>query len=381
MKITTSDEGRAHKREMWIEGEEKPVCNLWVIDFTMRVGTTVVRMAGIGGVHTEREHRMKGYMRHLFEDTVHYMIAEGYDISMLFGIENFYTKFGYAAGLASFECKVKTRDAEVAGEQAGGTYITRPIGEADMPAVLDLYNANNAMRVCSVVRAPEDFTKFEKGTWYGTRPDTQLWEDANGKLLAYAVWDHFDKAVKVAEVEVRDDAALPCNDLFPALLSFFAAQAVEKRCEDVQLFIPPDHPFAEYVQRFGAEWMVTYPRYGSGMLRLLNQQPFFEKLAPELERRLALAHSAGYTGTLTFQTDLGTLALIINRGSIAVTGKASDGLRLELSQDKLTQLVIGYRSARDVLNDPQVTAHGDVLPLLNALFPQGQPYIWVADHF
>jgi predicted acetyltransferase len=332
-------------------------------------------MAGIGGVYTEREHRKKGYMRQLYEDTVHYMIAEGYDISMLFGIENFYTKFGYAAGLAGFECKVKTRDAEVAAVNAAGSYITRPIGEADMPAVLDLYNANNATRVCSVVRAVEDFPEFRKGTWYGAPPETLLWEDANGQLLAYAVWDRYDKAVKVAEVEARDDA------LFPALLSFFAAQAVDKRCEDVQLFIPHDHPFAEYVQRFGAEWKVTYPRHGSGMLRLLNQQPFFEKITPELERRLALSRSAGYTGALTFQTDLGTLALIINRGSIAMAGKADKGLRLDLSQDKLTQLVIGYRSARDVLNDPQVTAHGDVLPLLNILFPKGQPYIWVADHF
>jgi len=375
MKITTRDEGRDHTREMWIDGEEKSVCHVIVIDYAMRIGTTVVRMAGIGGVYTERAHRKKGYMRRLYEDTVHYMITEGYDISMLFGIENFYTKFGYAVGLAGFECKVKTRDAEVAGETAAGTYNTRPIGDADMPAVLDLYNANNATRVCSVVRTIEDFSEFHKGTWYGTPPDTQLWEDANGKLLAYAIWDHYDKAVKVAEIEAREDA------IFPTLLGVFAAQAVEKRCEDVQLFIPPDHPFAEYVQRFGAEWKMVYPRHGSGMLRLLNQQPFFEKIAPELERRLALSRSAGYTGALTFQTDLGTLALVINRGSIAVADGAREGLRLELSQDKLTQLAIGYRSARDVLNDPQVKTHGDVLPLLNVLFPKGQPYIWVADHF
>jgi predicted acetyltransferase len=376
MKITTSDEGREHSREMWIDGEEKSVCHLWVIDFTMRVGTTVVRMAGIGGVHTERAHRMKGYMRQLYEDTVQYMIAEGYDISMLFGIENFYTKFGYAAGLAAFECKVKTRDAEVASTtNVDRTYNARPIGEADMPAVLDLYNANNAIRVCSVVRTLEDFSKFEKGTWYGTPPDTQLWEDANGKLLAYAVWDHYDKAVKVAEVEARDDA------FFPTLLSAFAAQAVDKRCEDVQLFIPPDHPLAEYVQRFGAEWKVTYPRHGSGMLRLLNQQPFFEKIAPELERRLACSTLSGYTGALTLATDLGTLTLSFDAGAVSVSAGERADLRLELSQDKLTQLVIGYRSARDVLNDSQVTAHGDVLPLLNILFPKGTPYIWVADHF
>ncbi|MBN2392788.1 MAG: GNAT family N-acetyltransferase [Anaerolineae bacterium] len=381
MKITTHDDGRDHKRELWIDGVEEAVSRLLVIEYAMRIGTAVVRMAGIGDVHTHWQHRRKGYMRHLYEDSVRYMIAEGYDISMLFGIENFYTKFGYAAGLAAFECKVKTRDAEVAAasntaaKAAAKSYVTRSIGEADMPAVLELYNANNATRVCSVVRTLEDFSKFEKGTWYGTPPDTQLWEDANGKLLAYAAWDHYDKAMKVAEVEARNDA------IFPTILSFFAAQAVDKRCEDVQLFIPPDHPFAEYVQRFGAEWKLVYPRYGSGMLRLLNPLPFFEKIVPELERRLALSHSTDYAGALTLQTDLETVALVINRGNVAVTSQAQEGLRLELSQDKLTQLAIGYRSARDVLNDPQVTAHGDVLPLLDILFPKRTPYIWVADHF
>jgi len=376
MKITTSDEGREHLRELWIDGEEKSVCQLIVLEYAMRVGVTEVRMAGVGGVHTEYRHRKKGYMRHLCEDTVQYMITEGYDISMLFGIENFYTRFGYAAGLAEFECKVKTRDAEVAAADASTEgYITRPIGEADMPAVLDLYNAKNATRVCSVVRTLEYFPRFHKGTWYEGPPETQLWEDANGKLLAYAVWDHNNEAMKVAEVESCDDA------FFPTLLSFFAARAVDKRCEAVQLFVPPDHPFAEYAQRFGAEWRVTYPRYGSGMLRLLNLRPFFEKIVPELERRLALSRSAGYTGALTFQTDLGPLTLAIDRGSIAVETVAREGLRLDLPQDKLTQLVIGYRSARDVLNDPQVTAHGDVLPLLNILFPKGTPYVWTPDHF
>ncbi len=375
MKITTHDDGRVHKRELWIDRVEQSVSHLLVIEYPMRVGTTVVRMAGIGDVYTHHEHRNKGYMRALYEDSVRYMIAEGYDISMLFGIENFYTKFGYAAGLAVIECKVKTRDAEVAGETATGAYITRPIGEADMPAVLDLYNTHNATRTCSIVRTLDDFKEFHKGTWYGVKADTLLWEDTNGALLAYAVWDQNDKAMKVAEVEARDDA------LFPTLLSFFAAQAVAKRCEDVQFFIPPDHPFAEYVQRFGAVWTIIYPRHGSGMLRLLNLQPFFEKIAPELERRLALSHATGYSGALTFQTDLGTLALVIYKGKVHVEDDARTDLRLELSQDRLTQLAIGYRSPRDMLNDPQVIAHGDVLPLLDILFPKGVPYVWVADHF
>ena len=241
----------------------------------MRIGTAVVRMAGIGDVYTQREHRMKGHMRTLYEDSLRYMIDEGYDVSMLFGIENFYTKFGYASSLASSICKVKTRDAEVAAAYAQD-YPTRPIEEADMPAIRALYNADNATRTGSVVRTPENFDKFRKGTWYGSPPDTMLWEDADGgKLLAYAAWDHYDKAVKVAEVAAYDPA------LFPNILSALAEQAVIKRCEDIQLYISPEHPFAEFVQRYGAKWKVEYPRYGSGMMRVLNQQPLFEKIAPE----------------------------------------------------------------------------------------------------
>ena len=98
MHIITNDEGRSHRREMLID-EETEIAHLWVIDFQMRIGTAQVRMAGIGDVYTNRQYRMKGYMRHLYEDTLNYMTAEGYDVSMLFGIPNFYTKFGYATSL------------------------------------------------------------------------------------------------------------------------------------------------------------------------------------------------------------------------------------------------------------------------------------------
>jgi predicted acetyltransferase len=373
MRIMTRDVGREHFRELWIDGEEKAICRLIVIDLPMRIGTTVVRMAGIGDVYTQREHRKKGYMRHLYEDTVRYMTDEGSDVSMLFGIENFYTKFGYASSLASYVCKVKTRDAEVAGAQAGED-VFRPIEEKDMSAVLALYNANNAARTGTIVRTPEDFPKFHKGTWYGAPPEATLLEDANGALLAYVVWDANAKAVKVAEVEAWDDA------LFPALLASLAEQAVTKRCEDIELHLPLDHPFGEFVQRHGAKWKLTYPRYGSGMMRVLNQQSFFEKIAPELERRLAVSPLAGYAGTLVLCTDLGTTSLTFNAGKLVV-GTEDAAIRLELSQDRLVQLVMGYRSVRDVLNDPRVKVHGDVVPLLNTLFPRSHPYVWVADQF
>ncbi len=373
MEIKTHDDGREHGRELWPDSEDW-ASRLWVIDYTMRIGQATVRMAGIGGVETHWKQRMHGYARQLLEDTVRYMQVEGYAVSMLFGIENFYTKFGYASCLAASSFKVKTRDAEVAAEWAK-PYRARPIASADMPAVLDLYNAHNADRTGSIVRTPANFTEFHKGTWYGAPPETLLWEDETGRLLGYAVWDKYPKAVKVAELEAWDDA------LFPTLLAAFAVQAVEKRCEDISFYMPPDHPFAEFAQRYGVEWTVTYTRHGAGMMRILNQQPLFEAIAPELERRLAASPLAGHTGVLALQTDLGMTTLHFAAGHVTVNGETSADMCLTLPQSALMQLLMGYRRARDVLNDPAVSLTGTGLPLLDALFPKGSPYPWLADHF
>jgi len=372
MNIKTNDEGREHGREMWLDDETR-VSQLWVIDYAMRIGSVQVNMAGIGGVETNPQHRMKGYMRALFEDTVHYMIGGNYEVSLLFGIENFYTKFGYASALAGSQFTIKTRDAEAAAEHAG-KYTARPIQPQDMPEVLALYNANNANRTGSIVRAIENFEQFDKGTWYGTAVETLLWENQAGQLAGYMVWDKYPKAVKVAELEARDEA------LFPTMLATLAGQAIAKRCESITVYMPPDHPFGEFAQRYGVEWTINYPRYGSGMLRILNQKPLFVKLAPELERRLADSRMAGYSGALDFRTDLGVTSLTFANGALTVGETATDKF-LALSQDRLMQLIVGYRSARDVCNDAGVQRVGDIEPLLQILFPKTYAYTWLADHF
>jgi predicted acetyltransferase len=372
MQIRTIDKEDRHKRELWIDDETK-VAHLWVIDYTIRIGTARVSMAGIGGVYTEREHRMKGYMRHLFEDTVHYMIDQGYDVTMLFGIPDFYTKFGYAVCLAGHQARVKTRDAEDAGARAQ-ILASRPIEAGDMPAVVALYNDHSATRTGSVVRDPDAFTEFALGSNWGTPTEAQLWEDDAGALLGYVVWDKNATAVKVTEAVARDDA------LFPTLLHALAQQAIEKRCEEVQLYAPPDDPFAEYIRRFGARWEIAYPRHGDGMMRVLNQQPLFEKLLPELALRTGGADLDNGV-TLALRTDLGTTTLIVNEDGVTMGEDEVPDVTLALTQDKLMQLIVGYRSLRDVLNSAGVTLNGEEMDMLNALFPKDVPYIWHADHF
>jgi predicted acetyltransferase len=373
METRTHDKGRAHRRELVVE--DQVVSWLYVIDYPMRVGSAVVRMAGIGGVESKPEHRMQGHMRRLFDDTVRYMTEQGYDVSMLFGIPNFYTKFGYAVCLPSSQVTIQTRDAESA--QAGAPpCAVRPLEPADLPKVIDLYNRNNAARTCSLVRSAEYFTSFAKGSWWGQPAQALVLEDHGGRFLGYAVWDKADDRVTVTEAEIQ-----PGDErCYTAVLFEFARQAIDKRCGSITLHLPVDHPFAEYVQRFGCEWTIRHPRHGDAMMRILNQASLFHKLEPELVRRAAVASLP--PGTLSIATDLGATALTVGQGALGIDDAAGEaGASLSLAQDKLMQMMAGYRSAGDVLNDPGVEARGDVQPFLDALFPKHTAYIWLADHF
>jgi predicted acetyltransferase len=389
MEIETIDQGRSHQRVMRIDGEE--VCHLWVIDHTMRIGSAEVRMAGIGDVYTNRAHRMKGYMRQLYGDTLAYMTAEGYDVSMLFGIPNFYTKFGYASSVPHPRVTIKTRDAEAARDadivrdgDGAGAIASRPIESRDMEAVIALYNRKNADRTGTLVRDPAQFKEFQKGTHWDTQAVSALWEDSAGTLLGYAVWDNRRTDVRIGEVEAERP------DLYPTLLAAFAEQAVEKRCEQITLFLPPDHPFAEYAQRFGVVWTIEYPRYADCMMRILNQQPLVEKLLPVLDVRRASLPVRDRPDSLSLETELGITTLRLDGESIQAIEGAQDEAntaRVVLPQDRLMQLIMGYRSIQDILTEPDATLEAgtgeaqDVVSLLQGLFPRHNAFVWRPDYF
>lgn len=367
------ENGRVHKREMLLD-DETLVSWLYVLDIPMRIGSAEVWMAGIGGVHTSSEHRKKGYMRMLFENTVDYMIDQGYDVSMLFGIPNFYTKFGYAVTMPTQHFTLTTREAETVDLNDSPSLYVRPIAEDDMEQCITLYNTNNTLRTLSVIRKPGIFKAFRLGTHWGATSESHAWFDNEGTLRAYAVWDKDATKVNVTEVEADDPA------LFPLLLATFAEIAVEKRCEHITIYLPMDHPFAEYCQRFGVEWSLRFPRYGDNMSRILNQDALFHKLECEFSRHLANSPFR-WEGDLAIQTDLGKTGLSIVDGRVtAGTPKESAELFI-IPQNKLAQLLAGYRSVRDVCSDADVTADEALLPLLNALFVKEHGYIWHADYF
>lgn len=367
--IRTRDNERRHKRELLVDGE--CASRLWVVDHEIRLMGAHVSMGGIAGVRTEPEHRKKGYMRRLMSDTVDYMTERGYAVSMLFGIPDFYNKFGYLPALPEHHATIATRDAERACSDCPAGDV-RPLTEEDYAFVVETSSAAARQRPASLVRTADSFRGFRRGSGWEVDTLAFIIEDGSGEPAGYFVLDDRSHVVRVTELGAPEGTA------FPHLLCRFARLAVERRCGEIEVHLPPDHPFVEYIQRFGCVSHLTRRRMGGGMMRILNQGPLFQVLRPDLEERLRRGPLAGRPVTLRIETDLDATKLGLNLEATGEPVAAS----IRLGQDVLTQLLVGYRSAADVLADPGADREGEAHAVTSALFDgRPCPYVWYADRF
>jgi len=368
LEIKVTQEDHATRHDLLLEG--RSVSRLWVIDLVMRVGIASVHMGGIGGVETDDEHRNRGYARRVLEHSNRWMTENGYDCATLFGISDFYDKFGYAVCLADHRVTVRTRDAE----RAERTLDVRPFAPDDLPALREIYAANNADLTGSIVR-DETRDWFRKGSWYERRADAFVFTDANGGIVAYAACDRADDEVVVCEVGAQ---SLAC---YADIVRWAADRAVERRVGKITFVLPPDSPLSAYLTQFGAKQTLEYPRNGGGMGRLLRLDSFVEKTLPEWTRRAAASRAVQPGDSLRMETDIGSVTLRWTGKTMELddtTPKECEVVRL--SQSRLMQLAMGYYGADSALAFADVEAAGD-LRLFQTLFPRRLAHMWTTDHF
>ncbi|NLG28740.1 MAG: GNAT family N-acetyltransferase [Chloroflexi bacterium] len=342
--------------------DERAVSRLYLFDLGMRVAGIPMRCGGIGGVHTERDQRMHGYSRSVLQESLAVMRSEGYELSALFGIPDYYHRFGFASALVEAECTVWTRNAELAQPR----YAVREFEPRDARPIAELYEAHTAPRSGAIVRDPATWKGIAKGAEWTDRVGTFVVEEGE-RLLGYASYNLDARRFSLGEVGAADAS------VYGTLLAEAARRAVAQRVERVVFCLPPDDPFGLYCRRYGAEFKLSYTRCAGGMVRIIDQSAVLHKVQPVLALRLACSALAGWQGALRFETDLGTDTLAFGAGGPT--------LRVALSQGELTQLLLGYRPVADLLFEGAAQVDADAAPLLDALFPPGHPYVWMSDRF
>lgn len=331
-----------------------------VLNRLVRIGYVQLRLGGIGDVSTKRAFRQQGFARLMLEDAVTYMQEDGFHLSALFGIPNFYHRFGYIPALPGTESTIATRDAELAQAR----FPIRPMRPEDCPRVAAIYEQMNASRTLSCVRDPATWTGFRIGAGWNDRIDAFV-VLAGEEIIGYASYDLDPWRCALGEV------GYSTPDAWSTILAEAARQALEKRVEKITIHAPADDPFLHYCRRYGLSTSLYYAHNAHGMGRLINQGATLQAIQPLLKQRLDIS-ATRWRGTLEFATEL---------GSDAVELGAGEQVTINLPQTLLTQWLCGYRDVAESLFESDVHVPSQIVPVLQAIFPAGYPYIYASDRF
>ena len=357
--------------------DEENVSGATLREYQMRFGSVHLKMGGIAGVYTRERHRRKGYSRRVLDHTIAFMSENEFDVSMLFGIPNFYHKFGYVTTVPETYVEFDTKDVPTAAP----TYQVRKFQTEDAPKIVDLYLANNAERTGTPLRTEIGWKEFTRRG--GILPDPYVVLNESGEVIGYFVCDG-DNAKK--DMSARSctlvDIGFQDRTIFETIVHFLAHGVEYISAEQIRCAIPADHPFAIFCRRYGCRTNIYIPKDHMGMMRIINQSSTLKKITNELERRLQrTADLSAWCGQILISTDIGQDCLEIDRGSIAHTSGQANGFHLEMPQDKLIQLMMGRRSIEDLIIESDVSVAEEIISVLDTLFPLGHSHVWWSDRF
>jgi hypothetical protein len=405
--VTVNHPGGTSDLLLLLDGRQ--VSRVVIVPMLMRIGAAVVRMDGIGGVSTEEEFRNRGYSRRVMETAVEQMRRGDAALSTLFGIEDFYQKFGYETTGPEYTVVLPLAEATAPTRSLPRGWRFRPLTPGDMPAVMRLYHANTRRATGALVRHDAGDDPSETERLADLNPDARkiglrAWNrlqgiavepgedacrvlvDQSGRIGAYAWFGanwwmgirrrDLPGAFHIAEGMARD--AEVADTLLVACRIW--AEEAGSDGDGIALAIPPEGPVAMAAAYEGGQMLGVYTRGGNFMGRVLDLGRLLRLLQPELAARVRSARLP-FQGRLNFRTDEDEAAIVIRDDDVQVDGRASGGLVVELPQTALARLCLGGFDPADVLARLPNRPNAEVEAVLRALFPRRMPHIYPMDRF
>jgi predicted acetyltransferase len=332
---------------------------------TIRLGEARLKMGGLGWVTTAPQHRRKGICRLLMHDVLRYMREHGYHLSMLFGIPDFYGKFGYVTTLADYSVSVDTMEALT----FDNPFKVSKAKPSEIRALQHMHDANDAGVACSLLRV----TGHIKSKWQSA-PSPHVLKDDDGHPLAYFDGKRDGDCFRVTEVGVSEPGL--CGTVVKAA----ATMAEAEMRATIRFLVPPPHPLARYLLQFKSRHQMRIDRDADGMMAFINIGETLEHMIPEWEDLLSKALAREVRTELTLVVDGTCFRVRANRGAMDVA--LSPGAnKISLSQWDLMHLLTGYRHAEDILDAAHGVLTKDARALALTLFPKRCPFVWHFDRF
>jgi len=316
----------------------------------------ILTAGGIGGVFTKEEYRHHGFSKIVLDEALKVMLRDGQDLALLFGIPDYYYRWGFVSCLSQNHISIPTYQAE----RATMSHLVRPLNETDYPQIISLYQQNNKFRTGAIVRDFERF-RFRLGSHFGEKAEVYVvTKDAN--IEGYLVLDQAKRRVNLVEIEAQNPA------VYYSSLAFLAKQAIDKRVSAITGNIPWDHPFALIARDYGLSVTINYVYNADGMGRIISQAKVLKTLAPEIFINCSLSANEV---TLIFSTELGQTKI----------GQGLETHLIETDQKTLMQLLFGYQSAKVCIYEKKLSSRSLSMAVLEEMFSTRISHLYGPDKF
>ncbi|MDD2431051.1 MAG: GNAT family N-acetyltransferase [Firmicutes bacterium] len=336
--------------------DEQPISWLIINHLKIYVWGKEFTCGGIGGVGTKEEFRKKGYSKAVLDKSLEVMREQDYDFSLLFGIPNYYYRWGFASCFPQNRVEIATFQAE----RATLTHEVEKLLPEHFPRLVEIYNQNNATRTGSVLRDPKEFTKLRVGSHFGIRASGYVFK-RDGQIEGYLILDELDRRVNASEIGGINPS------VYYSALAFLATKAIEKRVENVSANLPLDHPFALIAREFAATVSANYIYNADGMGRIINQESVLKAIEEDLFKN---SNIDPQKTSLLFKTDLENTQI----------GSGKKVVEISLDQKSLTQLIFGYRDAASLNYEGKLSSDLEI-ETLALMFPHRISHLSGPDKF
>ena len=336
----------------------------------MRIGSAAVKVAAIGAVATHQLHRKKGYMEQTARACLDGLRDKGYDVTFLFGIPRFYTKFGYVRSFPEAWFFLDTRD-----NPGAATVPEHADGPEDLAEFARIYNEENKTITGTFVRPTYRANRRPKQYRLRRFADGYLYLRKNGDTL-----------------EVVDCAGPP-----EQVVAVARDVAYKDVCPTISFpFLPRRSRVGEYLIAGGHRYDSKQAADGGPMFSLVNLRSTSQKLAPVWAERLAKAGWSDYSGSLLLSGNGVNVVLQIDHGRVTVgdvDGHGAARKQVEVGEDtrtvdgsiragtSLVRLFVGDEDPHRIVRQSGATVGGDARFLLPVLFPHEEPSTIAWDRF
>jgi hypothetical protein len=341
-------------------------------------------------VGTLPEYRNRGLIRLQFDIIHQWSTQRGEKIQAITGIPYYYRLFGYEmamnlgggrAGFPTHIPRLKEGEAE--------PYHIRPVTEADIPFISQLYTAG-CQRSLVACEWGDTLWRYELTGKSGksvNRVEVRVIEALDGKSCGFFVHPGFTWGDVMALHWYEIIPGLPWVEVTPTVIRYLEnaydqyhpEHGVKKPFGSFGFWLGEDHPVYHVIPDSLPRVRKPYAWY----LRLVDVPDFLRLITPALEMRLADSPIAGHTGEvkITFYRD--GVHLVLEKGKLITieawkptpVGHAGDAA---FPPHTFLQLLFGYRSL-DMLKASFVdcwTDRDEIHVLLSALFPKLPSDVW-----